>query len=291
MSIKVSRMPNHASQLHPGALDALKRFLKEDMGHGDMTTRALGIKGTTGARIFPGCRCVVSGGVEAAVIFELLGAETELLVKDGSRAGSGETVLAITGNASQVLAGERVALNLISKMSGIATLTDRLVEKCRKINPSIRIACTRKTTPGLRDFEKRAVMAGGGDPHRWGLDDAILIKDNHLAMLPSITEAVRRAKGFGFTKKIEIEVENHAQALEAAEAGADIIMLDNFTPEAAAGTCRTLKEVHPHITVEVSGGINPENIGLYALSADVISLGWLTHSVKAIDFSLEMSPA
>jgi nicotinate-nucleotide pyrophosphorylase (carboxylating) len=275
--------------LHPSVLDSLRRFLDEDIGNGDITTESLGIAGTAAARIFPKSDCVVSGIEEVMAIFNILGVEAVAELEDGASAGRNRTVVSIQGDAAGILAGERLSLNLISRMSGIATLTRRLVTKCRRINPSVKVACTRKTTPGMRYFEKKAVMAGGGDPHRWRLDDAVLIKDNHLMLLPSVGEAVRRSKEAGFTKKIEIEVEDHDRALEAAGAGADIVMLDNFTPEQAAITYRSLKDSFPGITVEVSGGIGPDNIESYAASADVISLGWLTHSVKAVDFSLEMT--
>jgi nicotinate-nucleotide pyrophosphorylase (carboxylating) len=174
------------------------------------------------------------------------------------------------------------------RMSGIATQTKALVERCRKMNPHVRIAATRKTTPGFRYFEKKAVMLGGGDPHRYRLDDAFIIKDNHLRIVGSVKEAVRRAKKGGFTKKIEIEVENLRDALEAVNAGADIIMLDNMTPKEAEETAKKIKEIKKSVIVEISGGITPDNIIDYAKFADVISLGWLTHSTKAVDFSLEI---
>jgi len=281
-------MVTQEEQLQPAVLETLRRFLDEDIGYCDITTEALRMGGTVKARIFARSDCIVSGAAEVSAIFHMLGVEIESVMKDGNKAKNNETVLSLHGDIAGILSGERVALNLISRMSGIATLTGNLVDRCRMINPSVRIACTRKTTPGLRYFEKKAVMAGGGDPHRWGLDDAILIKDNHLARMPSITEAVRMARDSGFTRKVEIEVEDHEQAMEAAKAGADIIMLDNFPPGGAARSFRMLKEEHPNTIIEVSGGIRPENIKEYAPCADVISLGWLTHSVKAIDFSLDI---
>jgi nicotinate-nucleotide pyrophosphorylase (carboxylating) len=171
-------------------------------------------------------------------------------------------------------------------MSGIATLTNKLVEKCKKSNPKVEIAATRKTTPGCRYYEKKAVKIGGGIPHRYGLYDAILIKDNHIKMVGSVEECIKRVKKTG--KEIEIEVENIDDAMKAAKSGANIIMLDNFTPEDVKKAYKKIKKINKNIEVEVSGGIKPENITEYAKYAEVISLGMLTHSVKSVDFSLEI---
>ncbi|MEM2943383.1 MAG: nicotinate-nucleotide diphosphorylase (carboxylating), partial [Methanomassiliicoccales archaeon] len=148
---------------------------------------------------------------------------------------------------------------------------------------------TRKTTPGFRKYEKKAVLIGGGDPHRFRLDDAILIKDNHLKIVGSITEAVSKAKTVSFTKKIEVEVESIEQAVEAAKAGADIVMLDNMPPEQVEVASLAVKKLNDHILVEVSGGLTPESAPKYARYADIISLGYITHSPKAIHFKLEIT--
>jgi nicotinate-nucleotide pyrophosphorylase (carboxylating) len=177
------------------------------------------------------------------------------------------------------------------RMSGIATLTNDLLMRCRAVNPEIRIAATRKTTPGFREFEKRAVSIGGGDPHRFGLDDAILIKDNHIRLAGSVKEALRRARASSFTKKIEIEVESEDDALAAVEGGADIIMLDNLAPEEAQALYARIKSQRPNVMIETSGGIRPDNVEKYARGADIISLGWITHSVKSVDFSMSIEPA
>ena len=201
----------------------------------------------------------------------------------------GDAVLSVRGPARAVLTGERLALNFLMRMSGIATLTNDLLQRCRKVNPEVKVAATRKTTPGFREFEKRAVSLGGGDPHRFGLDDAILIKDNHIALAGGVREALRKAKAASFTKKIEVEVENEKDALVAAEEGADIVMLDNFEPEEGARVAELVRGRCPGVVIEVSGGVRPDNIEQFASYADIISLGWLTHSVRSVDFSMNVS--
>jgi len=268
--------------------DALQRFLEEDIGYGDISSMALPVDRTGEGRLFTKENCVLAGLEEAASVFGLLGIPALPLHRDGEKIQAGKTVLRVRGALRGILAGERLALNILSRMSGIATLTHSLVTRTRELNPDIRIACTRKTTPGFRFFEKKAVISGGGDPHRFRLDDAIMLKDNHLKALGDIKEGVKRAKSLSFTKKVEVEAETIEQALKAAEAGADIVMLDNMSPIEARACYNALKGAHPHIIVEVSGGITPENILDYAESADVISLGYLTHSYRSVDFSLEL---
>jgi nicotinate-nucleotide pyrophosphorylase (carboxylating) len=175
------------------------------------------------------------------------------------------------------------------KMSGIATTTGAIVRECRKFNPNVRIAATRKTTPGFRVYEKKAVVMGGGDPHRYRLDDAIMIKDNHLRVVGSINQAVAKAKSVSFTKKIEVEVVTIEQAVEAAKAGADIIMLDNMSPEKVEVAFLAVKRLNDRLLVEVSGGLTPENAHKFARHADILSIGWITHSARAIDFNLEIT--
>jgi len=185
-------------------------------------------------------------------------------------------------------------LNLLSRMSGIATATRKLVEKVKKARLNTRIAATRKTAPGLLYFDKKAVFIGGGDPHRLHLDDMVLIKDNHLAVSENIETAVQLAKqNASFTRKIEVEVTKVADALKAAKAGADVIMLDNFSPKLIRETIGLLKEAgfHEKILLEASGGITQENLLEYAQTqVNIISLGELTHSVRALDVSLEIKP-
>ncbi len=268
--------------------DDLKRFLTEDLGYGDLSSLVLPEDKVVSGRIFAKEECIVAGLEEAACLLGMVGVPTRELVNDGDRVGTGETVLECNGPVRGILAGERVALNVLSRMSGIASLVNDLVKKTRTINPDLRIACTRKTTPGFSFFQKKAVRIGGGDTHRFRLDDSIILKDNHLKCLKDLEEGLRSARNGGFTKKVEVEVESLADALVAAQAGADIVMLDNMIPVLARECYRTLKKDHPHVLVEVSGGIDSGNILDYAASADVISLGYLTHSYRSIDFSLEL---
>lgn len=264
-------------------------YLREDIGSGDVTTdllvppdsRAIG-------RIVAKESCILAGAKEAEGVFAELGASAERRTDEGAHVAKGDVVLVVKGPTRALLSGERLALNFLMRMSGIATLTNDLLSRCRKANPAVRIAATRKTTPGFREFEKRAVIIGGGDPHRFGLDDAILIKDNHIAIAGGVSEALRNAKRASFTKKVEIEVGSEEEAYAAADGGADIIMLDNFDPDEAQGLADELRKRRPNIVIEVSGGIRPDNVERYAAFADIISLGWLTHSVRSMDFSMSV---
>ncbi|MEM1514372.1 MAG: carboxylating nicotinate-nucleotide diphosphorylase [Candidatus Thermoplasmatota archaeon] len=266
-------------------MDDIDRFLKEDLGEqGDITSNLLLKEEEGKAYIKANEKCVLAGVEEAIEVFNRLNCDAKALKKDGESVRCNEKIIEINGKIKNILAGERLALNFICRMSGIATITRELVEKCRKKNPRIVISATRKTTPGFRKYEKKAVKIGGGEPHRMGLYDGILIKDNHLACIP-IREAVKRAKSSGM--KVEVEVGSIDDAIIAAEEGADIIMLDNMPPAKGKIAMKKIKEINPEIKVEVSGGINPENIVNYSF-ADIISLGCITHSVKSMDFSLEI---
>ncbi len=266
-------------------MDDIDRFLYEDLNDtGDITSEA--ILGDEEARAYIKAKeqCVIAGMEEAVEVFKRTGAIPNAIKKDGEEAKNGEAVMEITGKLKAILAGERLALNFLSRMSGIASITNELTKKCRKKNPNIKIAATRKTTPGFRKYEKKAVVIGGGYAHRMGLYDAILIKDNHLACV-SIREAIRKARRLGMP--VEIEVESIEDAMIAAEEGADIIMLDNMNPAQGIIAAGKVRKIKPDIKIEVSGGITPENIINYTF-ADIISLGMLTHSVKSKDFSLEI---
>ena len=266
-------------------------YLAEDIKDADITSEALLSDEKARAQIVAKQDCVVAGLKEAMEIFRYLGLDVEGGIVDGETASKGDIILTVKGKAKKILAGERLSLNFLARMSGIATETRMLVEKCKKLNPNLKIAATRKTTPGFRIFEKKAVVLGGGFDHRYGLDDAFLIKDNHLKLVPSITDAIKLAKDSEYGRKgkdVEIEVESLDDAQKAVKAQADIIMLDNMSFEAAKEAYIRIKEENSDIVVEVSGGVNPDNIEDYAEHADRISLGYLTHSIKAVDFSLEI---
>ncbi|PKK81455.1 MAG: nicotinate-nucleotide diphosphorylase (carboxylating) [Thermoplasmata archaeon HGW-Thermoplasmata-2] len=280
---------------------SMNDFLEDDIGPGDLTSDALFAKEKGTAEIVAKQDCIAAGLPHASNVFAMLGAKTEALALDGMHVKKGTVVMKVSGPVKSILAGERTALNIISRMSGIASATRRLVDICSKTNPKIQIAGTRKTTPGFRDFEKEAIAIGGGFPHRYGLYDGILIKDNHLAALrmsrsldsmSAIKEALRLAKAGRKTNsiKIEIEVTTMAEAQEAARLSPDEIMLDNFPSGEARKAFAAIKKINPKILVEVSGGITEANIAEYTF-ADRISLGALTHSVKCIDFSLEVIDA
>jgi nicotinate-nucleotide pyrophosphorylase (carboxylating) len=270
-------------------MDDIDRFLREDLeDKGDITSDSLFTDEIGKAHIIPKEKCIIAGLDEAKKIFQKTGAETKLLVTDGDMVDEKKAVAEISGPIRSILKGERLALNFICKMSGIATETKKLVDKCRAINPSVNIAATRKTTPGFRKYEKKAVVLGGGEPHRYGLFDAVLIKDNHIRGVGSVREAIKRAKQRVHDVVIEVEVENEKDALVAAEMKVDVIMLDNFTPDSGMLVSKKIREIDRDVLIEISGGVNPDNIVKYASFADRISLGYLTHSVKSIDFSLEI---
>ncbi len=270
-------------------MDEITRFLSEDLGKkGDITSNALFTTQRARAVIFVKEDCVVAGLQDAQRVFKKIGATTTLLVKDGDVVSKGKTVMEIQGPVRSILKGERLALNILGRMSGIASETKKIVQQCKKINPKVTIAATRKTTPGFRAFEKKAVTIGGGEPHRYGLYDAVLIKDNHLKIIGSVESAIKKVRRNLRNKSIEIEVENETDALTAAKMDVEAIMLDNLNPQAGKKIARKIREINPVILIEVSGGITKDNIDKYASFADRISLGCLTHSIKNIDFSLEI---
>jgi len=270
-------------------MDDIDRFLNEDLNEkGDITTNSLFLEEKAEANIIANEESILAGLSEAKNVFEKTGAKLTANFKDGDGVKKKEIVAKVKGTARAILTGERLALNFICRMSGIATETKYLMDKCRKINPNVVVAATRKTTPGFRKYEKKAVRIASGDPHRYGLYDAVLIKDNHLKLTKSTPDTIIKIKQKVKNKIIEIEVENEEQALQAAKVGLDFIMLDNFSPEKGKKIAEKIRTVNSNIRIEVSGGITPENITNYASFADRISLGYLTHSVKNKDFSLEI---
>jgi nicotinate-nucleotide pyrophosphorylase (carboxylating) len=280
-------MPKKALQ------NELTRFLEEDVGQGDITTNAIvPIDTHVCAQIIVKEPAIICGIYETKVFFEMLGVSFSEKVNDGDEVAAGTVVAEVEGNGRPILTAERTILNILMRMSGIATETRRLVNEIKKTSPIIRIAATRKTAPGLRYFDKRAVVVGGGDQHRMRLDDAVLIKDNHIVIAGGIDEAIKKARvSIGASKKIEVEAKTREQAIHAAKMGVDILMLDNMNLKEAEGTLKELaaRNLRKKVQIEISGGITPKNLVSYVkLKPDIISMGSLTHSVKAIDISLEV---
>ncbi len=262
----------------------IERFMAEDVGFGDITTALLpDIDGA--AEVIARENGIVAGLHELQSVFTYCNVTTCLLCDDGDIVNANDTVARLSGRVRDILVAERVALNLLCRMSGIASLTKR----CTKVAGNVTVAATRKTTPGFRYYEKKAVTLGGGDPHRYSLSDSYLFKDNHLNVLS--IEAVLGKKTF-FTKKVEIEVETVEDCLKAAQLGADIIMFDNMDANEIRFAITKLNEqdLRTNVLLEASGGITLDNIADYAATGvDVLSLGYLTHSSAWLDFSLELS--
>jgi nicotinate-nucleotide pyrophosphorylase (carboxylating) len=263
--------------------------LREDLGRaGDQTTDAVVPADATATARLVARRAGRIAGLEVACrAFTLLdpGVQVELRAADGDDAAAGTTLAVVSGPARSILSAERVALNLLGRLCGIATLTRDVVASVA--GTGARVACTRKTTPGLRLLEKYAVRVGGGSNHRFGLDDAVLIKDNHVAVAGGVGEAVRRARAaVGHLVKIEVETTSLAQVREALDAGAEVILLDNMTPEMLR---EAVALVGGRAVTEASGGITPKNAAEVAgTGVDVLSLGWLTHSAPALDVALDV---
>jgi nicotinate-nucleotide pyrophosphorylase (carboxylating) len=273
-------------------LDYLLQFIEEDAPSGDVTSVAIIPDIACNALIRAEQAGIIAGLEEASTLFSHFGVSVNHLAKDGDAVCQNDTLLLLKGDAKKILLVERTALNIIGRMSGIATQTRKMADVVSAVNPSCRVAATRKTCPGFRILDKKAVMIGGGDPHRMNLSDGILIKDNHLALVP-LGSAIQAAKIGTAYKKIEIEVETPENALLAVKAGADIIMLDNMSPGQITRTISVLKSegLRDRVIIELSGGIDESSLQQYAeLDVDVISLGVLTHSVKNLSVNLEIIP-
>jgi nicotinate-nucleotide pyrophosphorylase (carboxylating) len=267
--------------------EVLEVALNEDLGFGDITGESV-LKGRTKRGEFSAkSEGILSGTSAIELGYSILDDSVEVKLKkgDGEKVKPGDVIAEVQGPAKVLLTGERVILNLIQHLSGIATATSLAAEALR--SSSTRVCDTRKTIPGLRALQKYAVRCGGGYNHRMRLDDGIMIKDNHIKAAGGIQAAIYAARSkAGLMVKIEVECETRGQVLEAVNAGADIIMLDNRTPEEA----RELRKIIPeNIIVELSGGIHPETVGKYRdCGADYISIGALTHSVKVLDISFNL---
>lgn len=265
----------------------------DDIGYEDITTNSL-IPENKWAQAEILCKQdgILAGMDVAHYIINEFGLNISSSFLDGEDIHKGDVILEFEGKAKDILMVERSILNYLMHLSGIATLVKNTCDRVKEVNPNVKVACTRKTTPGLQKLEKKAVEIGGGDTHRFKLDDCVLIKDNHIQVVGGVIESIELAKeNVSFTKKIEIEVESEEDAVRASMFGADIVMLDNMTPKEISSVLNTLKErrLREDVIIEVSGGINPENILNYAeLDVDVISSGFITNSAKSLDLSLNI---
>ncbi|PHM28729.1 carboxylating nicotinate-nucleotide diphosphorylase [Xenorhabdus budapestensis] len=266
----------------------LTRFLEEDIGYGDLSANAIFDTQMGTAQLVSRQDGVFAGGQLLTVGYKLLNntISVTLHVKDGEWMTQGTILAEIKGAVRDILKGERVLLNLLQRMSGIATLTHRAIKMLD--DPSIYLCDTRKTTPGLRMLEKYAVRMGGGKNHRFGLDDGVMVKDNHIAVCGSIRDAVAKARVYvGHMVKIEVEIETEEQLEDAIAAGADVIMFDNCTPEQVMRYNSITPE---HIITEASGGITLDTLPYYRhTGVNYISLGFITHSAPALDIGLDMA--
>jgi nicotinate-nucleotide pyrophosphorylase (carboxylating) len=282
-------------QLYLKIRESLINFLREDIGTGDITSNSI-VSPNISARAQIICKtekaAMLCGLEEASMVFDICNCKTRTLIKDGRMVTSRTIVMDITGKARSILKAERTALNLIMRMTGIATETRKFVDMIRAYKDSVRITCTRKTAPGLRFFDKKAVLIGGGDTHRMALDDMVLIKDNHLLVSESLEKTITLARqNAGSSIRVECEVTSLNSAITAINSGAEIIMLDNFSPREVHKTINeiTRKGIRKRAKLEVSGGITLQNVKSYARSRpDIISIGHLTHSSQAVDFSLNI---
>ena len=266
----------------------LLRFISEDIQGGDVTSILLPKKKIK-AKIISRDDGILAGVKFAGDVFRLKGCNIKIIKKDGAKLKSNQIILQVSGDARNILSCERTALNLLSRMSGIATQTNLLVSKIKKINKKTSLYSTRKTSPGLRFFDKEAIMIGGGHKHRMSLNDMVMIKDNHLLVSNSMEDIIKKARKRH--KHVEVEVENQRDAILAANSGAPIVMLDNFSPTQIKKTIIALqkKKLRNRIKLEASGRINSKNISAYAKTGvDMISVGSITNSVNGLDLSLEV---
>ena len=266
----------------------LEEYLLEDIGELDVTSETIFPLENKGNGVFIAKEDgIISGLAIIKEAYHLLDStiDVELHFSDGDRVSAGDTIAKVSGPVAHLLTGERVILNLMQRMSGIATVTNKCIEALN--DPSIKICDTRKTVPGLRMLDKYAVVTGGGRNHRQGLYDGVMIKDNHIAFCGSITKAVQAVREkIGHMVKIEVETESKEEVLEAVQAGADVIMFDNRKPDEVKEFGKLVPET---IVTEASGGITLDNLGSYSgTGVNYISLGFLTHSVKALDISLQV---
>jgi nicotinate-nucleotide pyrophosphorylase (carboxylating) len=276
---------------NPQLNESVRHWLIEDIGYADLTSESTIDPHLTGKGIIHmKAHGIVAGLPLVEKVFHTVDPSLRLVInhEDGTEALIGQTIAEVHGAMQSILKGERLALNLLQRLSGIATKTRRFVSLVQDL--PVRIVDTRKTTPGLRGLEKYAVRMGGGHNHRFGLYDAIMIKDNHIKAAGGISRAVERAKQYSpHTVKIEVEVENLIQLQEALSSGVDIIMLDNMSRTMMREAVQMIRQ-YPNVVTEASGGVNEETVRAIAeTGVDVISIGGLTHSVSALDISLDLT--
>lgn len=280
-------------ELNRSNLDrSLRTWLEEDIGMGDVTTMTtIPVDSQAKGIIHVKDEGIIAGIPVAEAVFALVDPQLrfEAKVNDGASARYGTVIAEVSGSTRSILLGERLALNLLQRMSGIATRTRQFVDRLEGL--PVRLVDTRKTTPGHRMLEKYAVRVGGGHNHRFGLYDAVMIKDNHIKGAGGIRQAITAARAqIPHTMKIEVEVETFEQLEEALAAGPDIVMLDNMSPEQMSQAVQRMKNQAPHIMVEASGSVTLDSVRSIALSGvDVISVGRLTYSVQALDISLDLN--
>ncbi|WP_339167941.1 carboxylating nicotinate-nucleotide diphosphorylase [Paenibacillus sp. FSL R5-0341] len=275
-----------------GLIESIKNWLREDVGAGDVTTSVTIPAGNQSkAIIHAKDNGIIAGMTVAELVFQIVDPSLVFTPKvtDGDKVKHGTILAEVEGSTHSLLTGERLALNLLQRMSGIATRTRAYVDMLDGLKT--RLVDTRKTTPGHRLLEKYAVRVGGGANHRFGLYDAVMIKDNHIKGAGGITEAVQRARTIiPHTMTIEVETENIEQVREALQAGADIIMLDNMHPERMREAVELIREQAPHVKVEASGNVSLQTIrGIAESGVDVISVGRLTYSFESLDISLDLN--
>ncbi len=279
------------------AVDWLGLYLLEDVGAGDVTSDALfGPDRNGSAHIVARERMVLAGGAHAGAVFARLGANATVRVTDGKWVESGTMLLSMSGPVRALLAGERLALNILARMAGIATTTRQCVDAVAVAGGKARVAGTRKTTPGFRFFEKEAIAVGGGERHRMGLWDEAMLKDNHLeawcqrplgeAQPADVAAAVAAVVAANPGRNVCCEVESLPHAMAAAGAGATWILVDNQPAATGQSWAQEVRRVHPNTRIEASGSITPANIASYGW-ADRVSLGWLTQKAPACDISME----
>jgi nicotinate-nucleotide pyrophosphorylase (carboxylating) len=271
--------------------EKLSSILKEDLAYGDITTELLIEPKTVEAVVISRGKGVAAGMQVARELLEMTEITVLEALEDGKIIDEDQSILRMRGVNRSILMIERTLLNILARMGGIASITAEYIQLAKQVNPEIRIAATRKTAPGLRWLDKIAVTVGGGDSHRIALHDMVLIKDNHIDAMGDLAAAISRAKSkASFVRKIEVEVSSFEDAITAIENGADLVMLDNMSIEDMNRTMKILEEKghRDKAMVEASGNVNMDNIAdVAATGVDVISIGSLTHSVRALDLTLE----